>query len=259
MMSSSGQKKLKGSNEPGGPGAEARGRRRVTRRRSVKGGLSAVGRWLLLLVAVFGLLPRAGAVAAQEIVDKMMAVINGRELVTYTDLMWQLALEPTTPLENPRAEDLNRALEIVINQRLVAQEAGKLPSIAPKSEDVEAELAKLIKRFPSNAEFYQRIGRVGLTAEQLREIVRQRVEIENYLNFRFRLFVLVTDQELADYYREVWAPRERRRAPGRIVPTLEEARDEIRNELTESKVESDTDAFLENARATAEIVYLSSV
>ncbi len=110
----------------------------------------------------------------------MVAVINGRELITYTDLLWQLALEPDKPLDNPRSDDLNRALQLIIDQRLIAQEAEKLPPIAPTSEAVEAELARLIGFFPSKAEFYQRLSRVGLgeDSEQLREIVRQRVAIE---------------------------------------------------------------------------------
>ncbi len=206
--------------------------------------------------------PGAGQVArAQEVVDKMVAVINGRELITYTDLLWQLALQPDAPLDNPRSEDLNRVLQTLIDQRLVAQEAEKLPAITPRAEAVEAELKNLIMRFPSQTEFYERLARVGLgqDSEQLREIVRQRVAISNYLDFRFRSFTIVTPPEVADYYRDVYVPRRRRQAPGRIVPTLEEAREEITAALTESKIASDTDAFLEDARARAEIVILSSV
>jgi hypothetical protein len=198
---------------------------------------------------------------AQEVVDKMVAVINGRELITYTDLLWQLALQPDVPLDNPRSDDLNRALNLVIDQRLIAQEAEKLPPVTPKPEEVEAALADLISRFPSKAEFYERLARVGLgeNSEQLREIMRQRVAINNYLNFRFRSFTIVTPQEVADYYRDVFVPQWQRQSPGRIVPTLEAKRAEIQKELEESKLESDTDAFLEDARARAEIVILSQV
>ena len=203
----------------------------------------------------------SASVRAQEVIDKMVAVINGRELITYTDLLWQLALQPDAPLDNPRPEDLNRVLQTLIDQRLVAQEAEKLPSITPKPEAVEAELADLIRRFSSQTEFYERLARVGLgqDSEQLREIVRQRVAINNYLDFRFRSFTIITPQEVADYYRDAYVPRRRQQAPGRIVPTLEEARDEIIVTLTESKIASDTDAFLEDARTRAEIIILGSV
>ena len=189
-------------------------------------------------------------------VDRMVATVNGRELITYTDLLWQLALQPDTPLENPRPEDLRRALDLLVDQRLIAQEAGRLPAITAKEEDVKERISELIKRFPTQEAFYRRIARVGLTAEQLYEIVRQRIEIERYLDFRFRAFVVVTQEEVADYYRDVFVPRWRRQQPGRIVPTLPEAAKAVEAELREAKIESDTDAFLEEARARAEIVFL---
>src|SRR5215207_2584992 len=105
---------------------------------------------------------RAAAARGGEAVDRMVAVINGRELITLTDLLWQLALEPQVPLDNPRQEDINRALDLVINQRLFAQEAEKLPTVAPTEDEVRAELARLINFFPSQSAFYERLNRVGL-------------------------------------------------------------------------------------------------
>lgn len=201
----------------------------------------------------------APRVAAQEIVDRWVATINSRELITYTDLLWQLALQPDTPIDSPRSEDLQRVLNLLIDQRLISQEAGKLPTITPSDADVDKATNELVKRFPSQAAFYERLARVGLTGEGLREIVRQRVEIENYLNFRFRSFTIISTQEIEDYYRDVYVPRERSQSPGRIVPTLKQATPEIERTLTENKIESDTDAFLEDARTRAEIVILSQI
>jgi hypothetical protein len=79
------------------------------------------------------------------------------------------------------------------------------------------------------------------------------------MNFRFRSFTVVTPQEEASYYTQVFVPRFKKEAPGRIVPTLEEARAQINHTLTENKIESDTDAFLDSARENAEIVILSPV
>ncbi|HEX7173771.1 MAG TPA: hypothetical protein VF240_00615 [Pyrinomonadaceae bacterium] len=188
----------------------------------------------------------------------MVAVINGRELITHTDLLWQLALQPAAALDNPRREDLGRALQLVIDQRLIAQEAEKLPSVAATDAEVQAELKKLVGRFPSGEEFYARLRRVGLgeDSEQLREIVRQRVAIDKYISFRFRAFTVVSPEEVADYYRDVWAPRRRRQAPGSVAPRLEDVSAEVEEELRENKIESDTDEFLEDARATAQIVIL---
>jgi hypothetical protein len=204
---------------------------------------------------------------AQEVVDKMVATVNAgvvpecRQicLITYSDLLWQLALQPNTSLDNPSSVDLNGALRLVTDQRLILQEAEKLPSIAPTAEEVKGARDEMVKMFPSPTEFYQRLQRVGLTADKLDQILEQRVRIEKYLDFRFRNFVVITQKEIADYYKDVYVPRLRARAPGQIVPTLEEARNEIERTLTEGKIESDTDAFLDNARERAEIVILNPV
>jgi hypothetical protein len=221
---------------------------------------------LRLLLLVLTLFP-VPAVFGQQVVDKMVETVNAgvlpecREicLITYSDLLWQLALQPNTSLDNPSSVDLNRALHLLTDQRLILQEAEKLPSIAPTSEELRSARDELIKAFPSASEFQQRLQRVGLTAEKLDEILEQRVRIEKYLDFRFRNFVVITQKEIADYYKDVYVPRLRARAPGQIVPTLEEARGEIERTLTEAKIESDTDAFLDNARERAEIVILNPV
>ena len=229
---------------------------------------SAVCRLLfaaLLLTAHCSLL--TGAVSAQTVIDKMVATVNAGVLpecrqiclITYSDLLWQLALQPGTPLDNPSSVDLNRALHLLTDQRLILQEAEKLPSIAPTSDEVKSARDELVKAFPSEPEFQQRLRRVGLTADKLSEILEQRVRIEKYLDFRFRNFVVITQQEIAAYYKDVYVPRLKARAPGQIVPKLEEARTEIEKTLTEATIESDTDAFLDNARERAEIVILNPV
>ena len=219
----------------------------------------------LVLLPAYCLVPIV--VRAQEVVDKMIATVNadgatecgGVCLITYSDLLWQLALQPDTPLENPTSPDLNRALRLVIDQRLILQEAEKLPSIAPSAEEIKAARDELVKNFASPSDFQQRLQRVGLTAEKLDEILDQRLKIEKYLDFRFRNFVVITQQEISDYYTNVYVPRLRARSPGQIVPTLEEARDEIERTMLESKIETDTDGFLDTARERAEIVTLNPV
>ena len=192
----------------------------------------------------------------------MVATVNAgvrTELITYSDLLWQLALQPNTVLDNPTSEELNRALRLLIDQRLILQEAEKLPTIAPTQKEVGDARDELARNFPSQVEFQQRLQRVGMTSEKLDEIVEQRLKMEKYLDFRFRNFVVISQQEIADYYRDVYVPRHQTRTPGRIVPSLEQARAEIERTLMEAKIESDTDAFLDTARERAEIVMLNPV
>jgi len=204
----------------------------------------------------------AAPLSAQQVVDKMVATVNAgvkTDLITYSDLLWQLALQPQTQLDNPKSEDLNGALRLLIDQHLILQEAEKIPTIVPTAQEITAARDDLARNFASPLEFQQRLQRVGLTSEKLDEIVEQRLKMEKYLDFRFRNFVVISQKEIADYYRDVYVPRLQTRAPGRIVPSIEQARAEIEKTLTEGRIESEMDAFLDTARERAEIVMLSSV
>src|SRR4028119_358529 len=93
--------------------------------RRLGGGARALLLALLLYPLPFTLFTPSAS--AQEVVDRWVATINNRELITYTDLLWQLALQPDTPIDQPRSEDLQRVLNLLIDQRLISQAAGKLP------------------------------------------------------------------------------------------------------------------------------------
>ena len=214
---------------------------------------------VLMTITFLAIAPQC---AAQQVVDKMVATVNAgakTDLITYSDLLWQLALQPGTVLDNPTSPDLNRALRLLIDQRLILQEAEKLPTITPTQKEISDARTELARNFSSGPEFQRRLERVGLTSEKLDEIVEQRLKMEKYLDFRFRNFVVISQKEIADYYRDTYVPRFQARSPGRIVPTLEQSRDEIERTLVEAKIESETDAFLDAARERAEIVMLNAI
>ena len=176
---------------------------------------SALG---LLLLLVFCLLPSSAT--GQEIVDKTVATVNGGvqiDLITYSDLLWQLALQPGTPVVNPNSEALNSALRLVEDQRLILQEAQKLPTLSPTDQEITAARDALVKAFSSQAELQERMKRVGLTSDKFNEIIEQRVRIEKYLDFRFRSFIVITQKDISDYYNDVFVARFKRRYPGRVV------------------------------------------
>lgn len=207
---------------------------------------------------------------AQVIADKAVAsVTNGSratpDLITYSDLVWQLALEPATPFaEKPSAENLNRALRLLEDQLLVLQEARKLPSgdtpeaRKDRDEEVKKRRDELAQLMGSAARLQERMTRVGLTSDQLDSILRDRVMVDKYFDFRFRAFVVIPDKQLTDRYNETYG---RERNSGRIVPTLDEVRSRIYEELKNAKIAAQIDAFVDNLREQpgTEIVVLGPV
>jgi hypothetical protein len=202
---------------------------------------------------------------AQKVVDKIVATVNDgvkTELITYSDLRWQLALQPGPTLTPPSSEDLNRALQTLIDQRLFSLEAERIPRSDPTEDEIAQEIKETLAFFPSTAEFEKRLRLVGFTSVKDDNFVRimdQRVRIKKYLDFRFRSFTVITPEDEAKYYRETYAPDFRRRNPGVIVPSLEERRVQITQILTEEKVRTSIERFLDDAKRRAEIVVLSEV
>jgi len=215
------------------------------------------------VVVAFGML--AASAAAQEVVDKTVATLNDgvrTELITYSDLMWQLALQPEAPLTPPRSEDLNAALQTLINQRLFALEAERLPRLAPTPAEIAAKITETLTYFPSIAAFETRLRQVGFSSvkdDNFERIIAQRVAIDNYISFRFTSFVVVTPDEEGRYYREQFLPDFRRRNPGRVVPTFEEKRREIVEALTNDRVATRIETFLDEAKRRVVIEVLIDV
>lgn len=204
-------------------------------------------------------------IQAQEVVDKTVATVSDgvrTELITYSDLLWQLSLVPNIPLTPPTSEDLNRALQIVIRQRLIALDAERLPGAEPTKEEIDAKIKDVLALFPSTSEFVRRLNIVGFDSiddENFQRIMRQRVATEKYIEFRFRSFVVITPEDEKDYYQKLFTSDFRRQNPGLLLPPFDEVRARINTTLTEQKVESDIETFLDNARTRAEIVVLSEV
>ncbi len=243
---------------------------RIKCRRTKAGSLLLLAAHCSLLTVVLLLTAHCSLLTAQTITDKTVAsVTNGAratpDLITYSDLIWQLAVEPGRAFTaQPSSKDLNEALKTLEDQTLILQEARKLP-LAETNEaqkefedEVKTKRDQLAQSFGSRAHLEERMKRVGLTSEQLDAILRDRVTIERYLDFRFRAFAIVSPKEVGDQYEKEYRSL---RNSGRIVPTLDQARDKIERELTERKIAAEIDKFIDNLRDQpgTEIVVLNPV
>ena len=213
---------------------------------------------ILFCVALCSLLfALCSSATAQTIADKTVAsVTNGAratpDLITYSDLVWQLALEPERALADPpSSKDLNEALKTLEDQLLIVQEARKLPiaETAEGQKDFEKAvtdmLSDLVQRFHGRERLQERMARVGLTSEQLDVILRDRVTIERYLDFRFRAFAIASPKEVSDRYQKLYGAA---RNSGKIVPTLDEARDRLEEEVKNEKIAVEIDNFVDSLR-----------
>ncbi|MEO8650294.1 MAG: hypothetical protein ABI539_14105 [Acidobacteriota bacterium] len=204
-------------------------------------------------------------VPAQKVVDKTVATVSDglrTELITFSDLKWQLALQPGIGIQEPSSDDLNRALQRLIDQRIFALEAERIPRAAPTDKEIAAKITEILSYFTSPAEFEQRLKTVGFSSvkdDNFERIISDRVAIDKYLDFRFRSFIVITREDEERYYREIFVPEFRRKYPGLLMPTLDSKRAEINSTLIEEKVASQIEAFLDEAKRRVEVVILNRV
>jgi len=194
--------------------------------------------------------------SSQQTVDQILTLVND-DIITRIDLLWSIAIDPKAPSPvGPVGSDLLRQkLDVMIDERLVAQEAGRIPTADITQEEVDRKRAELIARFKSEAEFRQRVGSVGLTPQKIDELLRQRVLMDRFIDFRFRSFVLATEQEIQRYYDENLVPEIRKR--GAVPPPIDQVRDKISELLKQQKIDTELDRWLSAARQRAEVVQLA--
>lgn len=199
----------------------------------------------------------AGAMAqAQNVVDQILVTVNN-DVITRSELLWSIALDPEAPTpEGPiNAELLKLKLDVMIDLRLVEQEASKIPAAEIKQDEIDKKRTEIIASFPSEAEFRRRVESVGLTPTKIDDLIRNRILVERFLDFRFRSFVFVSDNEIKQHYDEKLVPK--LRETGAIPPPIEQVRERIIELLRREKIDQELDRWLGEARQRSEIVQLA--
>jgi hypothetical protein len=200
------------------------------------------------------------AVPAQVELDATVVSVNG-DLILKSDILWNLALDPDVKVpEFWKPEIQERMRRTLVDQKLLLQEASKLPATRATDEEVQAEKAELNRRFEANGDEYRLMARtdlVGLTSERLEEILRDRLQILKFVDFRFRSFVVVTEPEVTAYFDAEVRPNFPEMTEAAAAAMLAKDRAQIEAALVEEKINNAIDVYLEDARARAEIVELN--
>ena len=149
--------------------------------------------------AVLFLLAFLGLAQAAQVVDRIVAVVNG-EIITFQDLQ-QRARMVTGQTPDPAAagEVMPQILESMIDDIILRQEAQRL-KIEVSDSEVENEIRQFkTRRRLSEDEFDRSLRLQGLTQEQFKEQSRQDIVKHKMLGYMVRRKVVVTQEEIDAY------------------------------------------------------------
>ena len=143
-----------------------------------------VARVVLLLIWVSSL-------AAQQLLDRLVARVNGVP-ITLTDVNAAMALGIVATPESA-------AIEQLIDRQLVLNEVARFVPPEPPAAAVAVEAGSLMTR--AGARLPEVMAATGIDETRIREIARENLRIQAYLNQRFGANVQLTEEEVAQYYR----------------------------------------------------------
>jgi hypothetical protein len=174
------------------------------------------------LVLVWAWLPTA---LGAQVIDRVMARVGG-QVITLSDVRAAMTLGFVRPSSggDPTADALN----VLIDRELMLAEATRFAAPEPDPAAVDARIAELRRRFASEAEWNAALEVSAMTPERLRDIVRDNLRVEAYVDQLFSAPAQPTDDEVARYYEQHRADFVR---DGRQL-SLDESRDLARERAT---------------------------
>jgi len=132
------------------------------------------------------------ATAHAEVIDRIVAIVGG-DVITLSDLDAFSAIYPDAPRE--------KVLEILIEDMLVEQEA-KRQGIAISDAEVEASVqSRMAQLGVSEEEFNKALGEQGMTMDQFRQNIREKLMKFKFVQQQVRGGIDVSDEEMLNYYR----------------------------------------------------------
>lgn len=192
-----------------------------------------------------------------EIIDRL-AITVGRQVITELQLDEELRI---TALLNQKTVD--RAVEArraaanrLIEQLLVQREMELSRYPLPDTKDVDTYLQKVEEQLGGPSRFEQLLSQYQLSEDTLKGHLALQLTTLRFVEYRFKPEAGVSDPDINAYYqRELsdWSTQH-----SGLPPALGQVKDSIRQTLTEERTDQALDAWLNEARRQARIVYVDA-
>lgn len=204
----------------------------------------------LFLLLVTGLWLSSSA----EIIDRI-AISVGNQVITEAQIEDEVRI--TAFLNGDKldlsAAEKKQAAGRLIEQALVKREMEFSHYPLPALSDADASLKNLTARYPTEEAFRQAMQQYGITEDDLRVRLLWQLTLLRFIDFRFRPGILVSDSDLQAYYQQQLSKWQ---AQGvKPIPTLEDARPQIEEILTQQRIDESLDRWLAEARTQVTIRY----
>lgn len=150
------------------------------------------------MAMVLALIVASGAAVRAEIIDRVLAVVNGA-VILQSDSRGALRLGLIEMPAGPEA--LRAVLDRLIERRLVLIEVNRSGAVELDENAVDARMAAVREKFAGDAELQTVLDENGLTPDQVRSFIRDDLRMAAYLQQRFGTTLEPSEAEVLAYYR----------------------------------------------------------
>jgi len=183
------------------------------------------------------------ASAHQTTIDRIVARVE-TDIILLSDVR---ALERYQQLVDGKSESDAQVLDRLIDQWIVRNEADTAQFPHPAPDAIDKGVDRVQKSFTSPEEYESKKKEVGLTDADVRKMVASQMYLSNYLDSRFRPSVHVEAKDIQDFYDKAVIPRAQAR--GQEAPSLDAAKDVIREALIQSGIDEQANRWLAESRS----------
>ncbi len=188
-------------------------------------------------------------------IDRIVATVNGHVILQsdWDDAIRLEALAEGRPLDQVTDQDRSRALDRLIDQELLREQAQGAEAPQPPAEELQQRMKEIQKQQGANnpVEWRSALNRYALDEKQVESWLARDLSMLHQVEARLRPAVQVTPQNVEAYYRDTFLPQ-LRKTGSQEVP-LAQVSAQIREILTQQKVNELFTSWLQSLREESQI------
>ena len=190
-----------------------------------------------------------------EIIDRI-AISAGNQVITESQIDEEVRV---TQFLNGEKLDLSaaekkKAADRLIEQALVKREMDLSRYPLPELADADKQFEMLRGSYANPAQFESALQTYGISAEEVKRRLWWQLTVLRFVEFRFRPGIQISDADVQAYYKQQVLKWQQEGV--RTIPSLEEARSQIEEILTQQRIDEELDRWLAEVRTQVPIQYL---
>lgn len=200
----------------------------------------------------------ASNAGARVVLDRVVAIVNGN-LILESDVDAERRMEALQPAGSRTKATHDELVERLIDRDLILQQMALQPQPPIAEAKVDEQLTELRKSIPASAGcdckteagWEKFVAAQGFTMQQLKDRWRQRMEVLQFVEARFRRGILITQADTDAYYHGTLLPEyAAEKAP---APPEATVADRIQEILLEQDVNKLLDSWLTSLRSQGSV------